>query len=380
MATTAVTGQGILIPWGHYNASLAPSFGSAVFDATGDKVAMCGRVWFSGRTGTKDIRRIQFRFGSVTKAGGSALTVSLQNVDAANGPVIRPDGTQDQTVAIANADAGFASNAWYRTGTLSADRTVSFGELLSVVWEFDGGGRLGADAVNITGLALSSGVLHPINHQGAFVNYDGATWTNNNIILNVVLEFSDGTYGTLQGSIPASAVNSHAFNSGSTPDEYAMKITPEFEIDVDGIGAAVAPATSADFDMVFYSGTTAEATVSIDQNATISTSVRPITVPIALENLASGSDYYVAVKPTTANNVTVYSFDVNDAAFLDLLGPFGNEMTYATRTDAGAWSETTTRRLFAWAQLAGVPSAAGGAGAVGGGVIGLHGIEAGVMA
>lgn len=360
MTTVPLTGQGIMIPPGHYNATMAPSFSNVTFDATGDKVAMIGRVWEKdrGASGTKAIRRIQFRWGAVTKAGGSGITLSIQDVDTANGPIIRPDGTPDQTVAIAAADV--TASTWHRSNALSADRTVSHGDLIAVVFEFDGGGRLGADSYALAGVALSSGVLYPVNQQGAFVNYDGATWAFNNVMLNIVLEFSDGTYGTLQGALPASAINTHAFNSGSTPDEYAMKLTPEWECDIDAIGAGVAPATGANFDMVLYSGTTVEQTVSVDQNATINTSVRPTTLPIPLENLAANSDYYISVKPTTTNNVTVYSFDVNDVAFLDLLGPWGNEMTYATRTDSGSWTETTTRRLFAWAQLAGVPSAAGG--------------------
>ncbi len=361
MATTAFTGMGITIPPA-IGLTLAPAFTNFQINVTGAKSAMIGSVFFNG-TGTKDIERLQFRFGSVTKAGGSAMTLSLQDVDTANGPVIRPDGTQDQTVAIANADAGFAANTWYRTGTLSANRTVSNGDLLAMVLEFDGGGRLGADTVSLSGLALSSGVTYPINQQGSCVDDNtGSTWTVRNVLPCIILEFSDGTFGTFWGSIPAKTVNTHAFASNSGADEYALKITTPFELDLDAVGGFVAPGTGANFDLVLYSGTTALATCSVDANAINSTSPRPITRSFEPETGLSAGDYYVSFKPTTTTNITVYSYDVDNVAFLDLLGPFGREITYATRVDAGSWTETTTRRLFAWAGLSGVPTAGGGGG------------------
>lgn len=361
--TTRLAGQGISIPMPHYGATIAPAFTNSVFAATGNRVAQIGAVWFPDRTGSKSIRRVQFRFGAVTKAGGSALTVSLQDVDLVNGPVIRPDGTADQTVAIANADAGFAANAWYRTNTLSADRTVNYGDLLAVVFDYDGAGRLGADTVSIAGLGLSSGVNFPINQQAAFVTLTAGTWAVTNAITNIVLEFSDGTFGTLLGSVPASAVNSHAYNSGSTPDEFAMKITPNVDISVDGLGVATAFATGANAELVLYTNTTATQTVVIDQNATINTSVRPLMRAVPETDWSASTDYYVAIKATTANNVTVYSVDVSQVDFLDLHpGWFGRECTYATRVDAGAWTETTTRRLLAWYNVCSVPTAGGGGG------------------
>jgi len=118
-----------------------------LIDATGEMAAFCGRVWFSARSGTKNLSRVGFRFGAVTKSGGSGLTVSLQDVTLSAGPPMQPDGTQDQTVAIANGNASFASNTWIRTGTFSASRTVTYGDLLAVNVEYDGGGRTNPDSV-----------------------------------------------------------------------------------------------------------------------------------------------------------------------------------------------------------------------------------------
>src|SRR5688572_26574526 len=133
MAFQKIPGVGLWIPDNRL-ISMAPNLSNnSPIDATGEQFAISGPVWFKEGTGTKDITRVGFSFGTITKAGGSGLTVSLQNVSAVAGPPLQPDGTQDQTVAIANGNAAFASNTWIRTDALSANRTVSFGENLSVV-------------------------------------------------------------------------------------------------------------------------------------------------------------------------------------------------------------------------------------------------------
>ena len=366
--TQILTGPGFLHP-APQGYTLAPAFGAMTFAATGNKACFIGRVWTQGGA-AKSIRRVQFRWGTVTKDGGSALTISLQDVSTTAGPVIRPDETQDQTVAVANADADFVSDTWYRSGVFSADRSVAYGELVAVVFEFDGAGRLGADTISLSSINVSSGVNFPITNQNVSVTKTGAVWAAVAQLQNIILEFSDGTFGTLQGAYPVSAVNSHTgVNTGSTPDEYALKFTPEFTMTIDALWALVQAPTGADYDVVLYEGTTALVTVSIDQNSLANVGARIIVLPITPTDLTAGVDYYIAVKPTTANSVIVFSIDVTDVAFLDLSAG-SREATYATRTDAGAWTETTTRRLLAGVQICGVPTS--------GPSVGLHPIEQGI--
>lgn len=115
-----------------------------LIDATGEKAAFIGRV-----TKTGNIRKAHFWISALTKAGGSAWTASLQDVDLANGPPMRPDGTQDQTAAVSNASAAVG---WYTTPAFSTDRAVTRGDRLAFVLEFDGSGRLGADSLTLGGL------------------------------------------------------------------------------------------------------------------------------------------------------------------------------------------------------------------------------------
>jgi hypothetical protein len=145
---------GLFFPSPVQNMGTAPGFAnSLLIDATGEKIAFIGRFWNKDRA-TKNITKVGFCFGAVTKAGGSGLTVSLQNVNLGAGPPFRPDEIQDQTVAIANGDAAFATNTWYQTAALSTNRTVAFGELLAVVIEYNGAGRLGSDSVVVRGTSV----------------------------------------------------------------------------------------------------------------------------------------------------------------------------------------------------------------------------------
>lgn len=358
MALQTINGEGLLYPRIPLSQN-PPTFDtSLLIDATGEKLAMIGRVWFPSRAGAKNLSRLQFRFGTVTKAGGSALTVSLQDVDATTGPVFRPDETQDQTVAIANADAGFATGTWYRTAALSASRSVSCGDLLAVVVEYGGAGRLGSDSVIVVGSVClaTNGIALP--GQCATVLKTGGTWSGIAALPNVLIEFDDGSFGTLRGATCHTAENSHSVASNSTPDEYALVFQVPFKATVDGLWALVAGA--GNFDIVLYSGTTPLATVSVDLNQVQNAGARYYHVPIAEQTLTPNTNYYVAVKPTSTTAVTVYSSDVSNASHWTAQDG-GPALQFSTRTDAGAWAAATaTRRLHAGVSISALDDGVGG--------------------
>lgn len=322
---------------------------SLLIDATGEKAAFTGRVWNKDRT-TKDISRVGFRFGAVTKAGGSALTVSLQDVTS----VGAPDEVQDQTVAIANADAGFVSNTWYRTAALSANRTVAFGEQLAIVVEYDGAGRLGADSVIIS----AAGTINSAARNNIAVStLKTASFAAVNSIPNAVLEFTDGTFGALNDAYPMSAATATAINTGTAFDEFALEFTVPVPMKVDGMWATFIQSASVSLDFVLYDGTTPLVTVS--QPVIASANTRWNRVTFAEQTLVPGATYRAAIKPTTANNTTVYDFTMSDANHL-AAWPLGTSAYLATRVDAGAWTPLVTRRpligLVQSAILQGMPA------------------------
>jgi hypothetical protein len=337
--------------------AITPGFVGSVIDATGEKFSFSGHVWFSERTGTKDIERIGFRFGAVTKSGGSGLTVSLQDLSTSG---VGPDGTPDQTVAIANADASFVANTWIRTGTLSANRTVSYGDGLGVVIEYDGSGRLSSDTVAISGLTATFSLPHNIGAM-SLLNTSG-TWAGVGMMPNLVLEFSDGSFGTLIGAFPCSAVGSFSYGSGSTPDEQALIATFPGPVSVDGVVGIIGATSGGDFDIVLYEGKTAMTTRSIDKDHVAATTRWANAVFSAEQDLDANTNYYVSIKPTSATAVALYYFDVADANHLRCHGG-GAGWCSANRVDAGAWSPVTTRRPFLSLMVSGIGDDAGGGGA-----------------
>lgn len=311
---------------------------TGTIDATGEKIALWGPVKKTG-----NIRNVGFRFASVTKAGGSALTLSLQDLDAANGPTARPDGTQDQTVAIANGDASFASNTFHLSGNLSADRAVTRGDMLAVVLEFDGSGRLGADTVSLSRGGSSPNSLICGNSQ-----YASSAWSAIGGRPLCVFKYDDGTYAGFEEGMVASAATSVAFHSGSAADEYALEFSAPFAGKIDG-GWALLSVNSGttDFDFVLYSGTTALATKSFEGNATYAVGDNRV-VHFAFSSpveVSANTTYRIALKPTTTNSVNLFYFDVPSADYFDAIpGEVGTEMALTTRVDAGAWAAVTATR------------------------------------
>jgi hypothetical protein len=372
MASTLLTGFSIPA---HDGLALTGSiaFSSNVIDATGEKVAFVGPVWFQARTGTKDIRKVGFRFGSVTKSGGSALTVSLQNVSTSAGPPARPDESQDQTVAVANANGSFLSNTWIQTGNLSADRTVNFGEMLAVVIEFDGSGRTAPDSVAISGVPLLGGASSNLTRSMTIAKLGGTWQIDASIAPNIILEFSDGTFGTLSGAFPCSAVGSFDYDSASSPDEYALRFQFPVPVSIDAAGAVINyDANSSDAEIVCYTGTTpmTDGTVTVDAHNTVLVggTARPnIAAPFGAALALSGSTAYrIGVKPTTASNIQLSYYDMASAAhFQAHVG--GADWYLSSRTDAGAWTDTTTRRPFIWPYICAVDDGTGGGGGSAGG-------------
>lgn len=221
---------------------------------------------------------------------------------------------------------------------------MNHGDLLSVVVEFDGSGRLGADSAQISRMALGniSQVLHPSG--GLYTtSFPVAASQGRNI---VVLEFSDTSLGTLDHAHICSGTTANNIHTGTTPDEVAIKWTPPFSGKVSGMWCQVQTGNNArDFDMVLYEGTTQKQLSSMDANI-MSTDERLAFRMWPETDFTSGTAIYGAIKPTTGNSIGVLAFDVANAAHFDLQ-ECGQAMHFASRTDAGAWTAVTTRRLNA---------------------------------
>ena len=80
------------------------------------------------------------------------------------------------------------------------------------------------------------------------------TWANANSGTNILFQFDDGTYGELDSFqvMPfQSNMTAYTYNSGSSPNEYAMKFQLPFPAKVDAFAAfAVAAGYTSTFDAI----------------------------------------------------------------------------------------------------------------------------------
>jgi hypothetical protein len=326
------------------------SFQSVIVDATDECVASGGRVWFQERIRetspgvdfTKNIVRVWFRFGTVVKAGGSGLQVQLRTIEpfvSADQP--KPNSTIEETVAIATGDANFASNTFYRTGTFSAPRPVFFAEKLAVVICFNSSGRLGSDSFAISGRFAD--VVDGLWSPWLTRNVSGS-WVVTEFYPVIVLEFDDGSYGTLNGAYITAGVSSTTFSSSSTFNEWGLQFSVPYAMSLDQAVAYLGlNSTGSNFELNLYQGTSlmysrtieADVTSVIGVHGRTASDIKEFTFT-SEQTVNSGSNYVLAIKPTTTNSVTLLYETLADAGHSELWGT--SDLALVKRNGSGAWT------------------------------------------
>lgn len=353
-----VATQGLVVP-DTMGASIGITLTSTLIDGASEKFDWIGYVWNKDRA-TKNITKVAFLPGAITSAGGSQMRISLQNVDATpSATPARGDGTQDQTVDF--LASAVTASTWYKTDALSTTRTVAFGELMACRIEFNS--FAGADAFNVQNIATSSGYVG----IGGIAHYT-TSWASASLHPNIIFEFDDGTFGTFANAHPCASIVTTSYNSTSTPDEVALKFQVPFPCKIDAVWAQMSILAAArNFDFVLYEGTTALQTVSVDGDYCAGSSYSHKIAVIPETTLTAGVDYYLSLKPTSASNIGAASFTVAEANHFQAM-PGGTTWQFATRTDAGAWSATTTQRLLAGIRISALSDGAstGSTGVIGG--------------
>jgi hypothetical protein len=341
----------------------APSFLSSAIDASTEKIAMIGQVYNKDRA-SKNITKIGFRPGTVSLNASSFIKTSIQSVSTSAGPPAQPTGTILGATAngfATEAAATFASNTWHQTAALGEVVAVTHGQLIAIVIEY--GTFTAADALNITGLPINFAV--PRSLLSLFTG----TWGGvTSVLPNVILEFDDGTFGTLDGSFSASAISSITYASNTAgSDEYCMEFSLPFPCKVDGAFVfCQSSAAGSDLSVILYDGTTAMTggTVAVDGNTfNASASGRKLDVTFDQEiALSANTTYRLALRPDTTSSVVLYYFDVANAAHFQAHS-LGTSAVINSRLDGGAWgSATTTRRPYMGLSFSAFDDGAGGGG------------------
>lgn len=277
---------------------------------------------------TGNISHVLVSIGSVTSAQLCAITI--QTVDGTTG---NPSGSNYGGCVKGTFTPSANTSFEVALGTPAA---ATVGDVVAVVVEFDST----AGTHNMNAPLSSPRAIFPYVAESV-----SGTYTKFDRFPQVGIKYDDGTYPDMMG-MGASQLTSNSYNSGSNPDERALKFKLPFPCRIKGAYLYTSAGTSADFSIVLYDtdGTTALATVAVD-----ATDLRVTTSEIAVFNFNSPvvlkrNQYYrLSLKPTTANNVTMVVAAFLSAAVLDSQAG-GQNFHLSTRVDAGAWTDTTASR------------------------------------
>lgn len=316
-----------------------PAFNGLTMDASGEKVAF---VFTVPKTG--NISKVGFRTGTVTTS--ETLAVTLQTVSAVNGD---PTGSAYGGMTEGTQAAPAATTAY--TVSLGTAAAATAGDVVAAVIEFDSS----VGSLQIVGIATAYRVGFP------YPDLFTAAWAKQAFVQPVLwLEYDDGSYAVVDGCRPWSAISMPAWAANSTPDEHALKFTLPFPSRLRA--CEIITAIAQPFDLVLYEGTTSLVSLSIDADQAATGSTCRYKRLLTSGDLDAGTAYYFAMKPTTNNNVSWAEIDVAAAAVMGSMS-LGTSAHYASRTDGGAWSDTTTKRPLVRLWFDKLDDGAGGGGA-----------------
>lgn len=330
-------------------------------DATGEKAAAIGRVYWQGRAASKTIDTTGSSYIGILTGGtavwddaASTIEIGIQGVNT-SGPVAQPDGSFSVKAAYTGAtnttppltDTNSFCKAVPTTGTV----TLAHGDLISVV--VDVTNRGGSDALSIAAMQLLGNAFFPVTNAFASAAW-GATGVGNTP--QVVFCASDGTLGFLDGAYPVGLHNDTSWTDATNPDERGLIFQVPFDCKVDALYLMMRSTdATSDFALSLYS--TPEATPAIMNAgaATIAVDAAQAgatgAVNTGIWNLASevsltkNTDYCVAVKATNGT-VRLGHVTLGDAAHR-ALWPAGTTVRSVNRNNgAGDFANSSTTLLY----------------------------------
>lgn len=344
--------------------------GSALtINATGESLFSIGRVRLKAGSGSKTFSSaggaLYLPIGGSLVFANAGTTLRFGVQDVASG---LEDGTFDVFDDYVPGTDTLTASQYNKVTMTSGSKTIAHGDLLAVGMELTA--RAGTDSINnapVTNIYESGRQLaYPItsHDSGAGPAKTIGGWT-------VVIQFDDGTLGWIDG-LPAclnlQGGTSVAYNSGSTPDEYALLGSFPYKCTLGMLAARISNVASVDdFELVLYSaplGTpVAERTVAVtasDLGATDNSFVGQMTPYDIPANTVIG----IAMRPTTTNNISLvyYNLQTGNGA-LTAFSDFDSMGLYSRTNQSGAFALVNALHvpnMYAWQTALDDGASAGG--------------------
>lgn len=331
--------------WNNSPPSLSNSF---LLDAADEKAAF---IFAPPKSG--NISHIVFRTGTHTT--GADLDVRLEDVSLTDGfptgSLFAANTNGTQTTA--------AANTVYRVA-LTASATVTPADRIAVVI-VNPAGSPGNMAIASIALSLPQGFPYCALYT--------TSWAMSLANFIIGVEYDDGSYAPITGTLPLTALNTLTFNSGTNPNHRGLRFQLGVPATCSGFWALADLDGDCDFLLVAdnWDGTDVDALakVSRDKDLRSNTAARPFWLPwTSSVALSASTTYRLIAKPSSVTNMSLFSYTVGDVARWGQTDA-GTEFYYTTANspnDATDWTDTTTERPFMGLLLTGFADDAGGAG------------------
>jgi len=334
--------------------------GTTTLDADGEKAA-----FILQSKAALTLRKIGFYVSTWTQCT-NGLTVRVEEVDPATGD---PSGTiWDHEGASENYfDIAIGAVGYYE-GTLTADAVIPAGTVFAIVIQFK---TFATSDSLVLSVGATSGQSSAFPYTDAYAT---GAWTKKNQTPLVYLEDSAAAVVRLPQVWPphSTSGSSYAVANDHSPDEYALVFRLPFGVRCSGFWASLdidSDVTMTLFscpnqaDLTVQTGESTLATLTLDKDVRVGTGAGGHTwswpTPVAL---TANTWYRLSSAPTSTTHIAVYYRHVNVAAQMAAYA-FGVNMYECSRTDAGAWTLTTTRRPLFGLLVDQIDVAAGGGGA-----------------
>lgn len=320
----------LLIPGSQGSLPTCPIKGSSNFqavtlNAAGETCFFIGHIVLENPLGgSKTISAagggaIVWRTGTTTFSNASTtFDVGIQDVSTATSPS-QGDGTFDVMASFTGGGGGVTSGATQTSVMTTGTKTISHGSLVAIGFAMTARG--GSDSVVVNGqyhdmtqLSILAGLPTVTD------NTTGTYARSGNALPNAYIQFDDGSIGWIFGcGFATNVTGSIAYNiSTATADEYGNYIN--YPATFNAIGAQfyiLTALNSSDFEILLYSaplGTpVVERTITVDATQ-LSATATAFTCAVLFSSpftLKANTPYAITVRPTTANNCTLYFRDTN---------------------------------------------------------------------
>lgn len=349
----------IIIPaglyWPYQERKIPIGSTATVIDATGEKVAAIGQLYLQGRaSGSKTLdtsgaSAIAFDVSARTfSTSGSTIDVGIQTVRSDVGPPVQPSESFSvkKTLVQGTDTINVGVNSFApSTGTVS----LSHGDLIAVVFDFTT--RNGSDALTLR--TMQSGPANATSSgRPCGVAYTGS-WASSGLP-GIILTFSDGTKGWIDGLVSPNTLNTAtSWSDATNPDERGMLFQLPFATKVNGLWAMLRLTdANSDSTLILYAdplGTPTAIATSTNlaeqyrSTGSADTLFYAIASPVSL---SANTDYCVALRATGSSNIRQEVGTLMDAALRECFVG-GTTIQGVTRNNgSGAFGSASSTTIY----------------------------------